>query len=263
METDSWNLPGTVTAGRYVAGMVTEFIVFGIMLLLVFSSIKKYLLKRNITALKVTFVFCGLAVSTFLTGLGKLLVVSGTYDYTVVEYTFFIDAFSIMSMMISNTAFYLFTLDVFYQLETRKNKIAILVYLALEFIILSLGIYLWIAYRGKNPAEFIGLNTFLMVLLFSLSLFTYLLLAAKAFRVSRKATGFDRVSMRMIGWSAVLVIAFFFLFAVDVLNLLGIGNISVPYFLALSTAVIAILITYIGYFRPGWFQKRYSSEIPD
>ncbi|MHA1372471.1 MAG: hypothetical protein ACTSRA_22450 [Promethearchaeota archaeon] len=42
----------------------------------------------------------------------------------------------------------------------------------------------------------------------------------------------DRISMQMIGTSGLLILLFLVFFALDVLNLFGLGNMSVFYFIA-------------------------------
>ncbi|MHA1697710.1 MAG: hypothetical protein ACTSWN_02600 [Promethearchaeota archaeon] len=62
---------------------------------------------------------------------------------------------------------------------------------------------------------------------------TYTLLVIRAFYVAKKAElRLDRISMQMIGTSGLLILLFLVFFALDVLNLFGLGNMSVFYFIA-------------------------------
>ena len=260
MDTSTWLLPVSLTPARYLAGMITEYTVCTIMIFLVLDSIRLYLQKKNGTTIKITFVFCGFFIATMLTATGKMLVISGLLTYPIVEYHYFLDAFAFMSLLISNTAFFLFTLDVFYTLHPSRKRIVVGVYLAFEALVGVIGgIVIGSEYAGVPQAQLLGLNMLLDGMIFGFSVFTYLLLAIRALAVAKRASGADRVFMRMIGLSGVFVIAFILAFVSDVLNLFGLGNISVPYFIAWSFAVAAVFITRIGYFRPPWFIRRFIS----
>ncbi|MHA1368783.1 MAG: hypothetical protein ACTSWN_15755 [Promethearchaeota archaeon] len=225
-------------------------------ILLAFQSIKRYRAKRNATTIKIIVVFAGFMITSYLTAFGKALVISGAYPYDVVEYKFFIDAFAIMTIMIANTAFFSFTLDVFYNFTAIKKKVLIIIYLFIELVVVAFGVFLWVVYDIITEQLYLILNILVMAIVFALSIFTYVLMLIRAIQVAKKSEGFDKISMHLMGLSALLILCFFMCFGADVLNLFGLGNISIIYFLAFGFAFASIIITYLGYFRPRWFQER-------
>ena len=236
--------------------MIIELGVCTFSILLVSNSLKKYMTKHNKITAEIIFIFCGFFVSSFLTGFGKLLIISGVSNYQIIQHVFFIDNFALMSLIIANTAFFLFTLDVFYNIEANKKRDLIIAYISIESVLLVIGIIILLSGITSKLATIGVLGSF-----FVLFIFTYVLLTIKAFNVARKALpGLDKISMQLIILSGFLIIGFFLLFGLDVLNLFGLGNISAFYFMSWSVAAVAMFVTYLGYFRPAWFLKRFKMQ---
>ncbi len=250
MDTSTWGLPTYINAFNYPIAAVMELSICMLSILLVINSFKKFIVKRNRITIEISFVFCGIFLAAFLTGLGKLLVISGIIDYSILVYVLYLDAIALMCVMISSTAFFFFVLDTFYAMTPRNRQITIIIYLIPNMIAVMSGLYALIT---RDPSTL--LKNMLNGIILSLSLFTYLLVTIKASLIARKATGLDKAGIQMIALSGILIIAFFVFFTLDVLNLFGWGNISLFYFIAWPIAAIGILVTYIGYFRPSWFQR--------
>lgn len=241
------NLPEYINAGNYPYAMGIELAVATLAALLVFGAVRKFLQKRNTTTILIALVFGGIFMAAFLTGLGKLLVVSRLLTYEQAVFVFFFDGLALMCIMISGTAFFIFILDVFYGVTGRKKHVALVIYLAIEGIAVVGGIIALLT-RSTEPL----FKNLLNGTVIGLSFFTYILLVYKAFSVASRADDpSDRLGIRLIGVSGLLIVAFFLTFALDVLNLFGWGNISPFYFVAWSIAAGAVLVTYLGYFKPG------------
>jgi hypothetical protein len=246
-----WGLPSYISsAGNYLAGMMLELATCVASLLLVVAAFRKYSEKRNKTTLQIMFVFTGFCLGSLLTGLGKLLVVTGAVTYTFIVFDLYMDGLAIMSLMISNTAFYLFTLNVFYDIKPRGRAASIIIYVGIEILVAILGLFILLA-RVYNTL----VKNLLTGAILAQSIFTYLLLATRAIKIAEKALGLDRIGIQLVSLSGFLIIGFFALFALDVLNLFKMGNMSAFYFVAWAVADAAMVVTYLGYFRPSLLQR--------
>lgn len=240
----SWGLPPYINAGNYPLAMVMELAVATLSVLLVVGAVRRFLLKRNKTTVLIGFVFAGIFLAALMTGLGKALVIGAVLTYQEAVFTFYFDGLALMCVMISNTAFFIFTLDVFYDLPPRRKRASIVAYLVLEAVAVAGGIAA-LATRNVEPL----FKNLLNGVVLGMSFYTYILLVVKAFSVASRVAGREeRQGMRLIGLSGMLIVAFFVTFALDVLNPFGLGNISPFYFVAWSVAGIAVLVTYRGYF---------------
>ncbi|MHA1372472.1 MAG: hypothetical protein ACTSRA_22455 [Promethearchaeota archaeon] len=92
--------------------------------------------------MEINFVFFGFLIGSFLTGLGKFLLVTGMCSYDFVVYSLYLDGFAIMSMMISNTSFLMFILDVFYALNSSVKSLLFAVYIVICLVVGLVGTYL-------------------------------------------------------------------------------------------------------------------------
>jgi hypothetical protein len=230
--------------------MTLELATCAASLMLVVASFKKYSEKRNKTTLQIIFVFTGFCLGSLMTGLGKLLVVTGAVTYTFIVFDLYLDGLAIMSLMISSTAFFLFTLNVFYDLKPRVRAVSLVIYVSIEICVAILGLFILLA-RVYNTLMKNLLTGGILVQ----SIFTYILLAMRAIKIAGKASGLDRTGIRLVCLSGFLIIGFFILFALDVLDLFKMGNMSAFYFVAWAVADAAMVVTYLGYFRPPILQR--------
>jgi len=248
MDPSTWGLPPYISSPQnYVAGMIIELTTSCVSLLLVIGAIRKYMEKRNRVTIQIIFVFCGFFLGSLLTAMGKILIVTGLATYEMVTYEFYLDSFAIMMLMISNTAFFLFTTEVFYNMEPGHRKKSIIIFVSIEIAMVILGLFVLLLKIRSSVVKNILTGEILVQ-----SMFTYVLLSLKASKIARKAEGLDRIGIQLVGVAGVLVIAFFLFFALDVLNLFGWGNMSAFYFISWAIAMAGIIVTYMGYFRPAW-----------
>nr|MDO8111425.1 hypothetical protein [Candidatus Sigynarchaeota archaeon] len=256
MDPSTWGLPPYISSPQnYVAGMIIELSTCFVSISLVLRAIAKYKEKKNRITVQIIFVFCGFFLGSLLTALGKVLVVSGLAVYDTVVYELFLDSLAIMALMISNTAFFLFTIEVFYNMEPGRRKKSIMIFVSIEIAIAIVGLFVLLLKIRSTV-----LKNVLSGGILAQSVFTYILLSIKAFKISRKATGLDKIGIQLVGLAGVLVITFFVFFALDVLNLFGWGNMSLFYFISWAIASAGIIVTYMGYFRPTWLLRRVPAQ---
>jgi hypothetical protein len=254
-----WQLLPTIQPGNYILGMIVEFVASFLSLLLVIGAVRRYRLKKNPTTLKILFLFYGFSASAFFTALGKLLVVTEVLPYPVMEYELFIDGFALMIMVgVATTASFMFTIDVFFDLQPVKKKAVKVLFSCLVGLVLSLLVALKLAYFIAGPPLY-DIGDFKLVAypsIFGLYLFTSLLLASRAFKVAKGASGIDAITMKMLGMSGLFTTIYYILHAMDVLNAFGLDNLSPLYFIGWGLVIASIFVAYIGYFRPAWFVSR-------
>jgi hypothetical protein len=238
------DLPEGVSKGLYFFGILFEFVIFTFVLLIVILSIRK-LRERGTRPNKYMVLICiGMDCALFSTAFGKLGVLFFEWSFEVG--TVF-DNIALLCIFFVNCVFLLFTLEIFTQMSSKKQKMIFIIYVVCynpAFIITLLNIFA------------VGIVENLVHLALSLTLYIFMIIQVRK-NLQDIAQKIHKIGLIFILLTAIFMLSFFLLTGTSILLItLGILNpFNFLYFLSWVCMVLALFLFYTGFFLPAWVKN--------
>lgn len=239
------DLPQGVSADLYFTAIVIELIFFGFLLLIVLLSIKKSIERRTGLNILMVSILIGFSAGLFFTAFGKISVLFLRLKY---EEGVLFDIIGLIIIAFVHCLFMSFALQVFTDMPSKKKTILSLIYFIL-YIPIIVGFFLF----------FFGLGSYIY-LIFHLVL--SFLLCGVIIINARKSAKSAEIKLHKIGMWLIfltgLCLALYYTLTMISMFLIEIKILkpfNLLYFISWIFMILAIFLTYTGFFQPNWLKK--------
>ncbi|TXT63765.1 MAG: membrane protein of unknown function [Promethearchaeota archaeon] len=241
----SVDLPEGVSSQLYLSGIIFEFLMFFVVVLIMILSIKKYLERRTRLNVYIVSICMGFVIALFSTAFGKFGVMFFGWAFVVGSG---FDKIALLTLVAVNCLFMIFTLDTFTKMKQKRKSLIILLYI-LCYVPAVVDIIINFFAIANILASLIHV---ILSLVFSITLMRFVLQTIQD--IDQKV---HKIGMWLVFFTSLFILSFYLLTNTSIL-LIALGVLkpfNIFYFISWICMVLALFLFYTGFFQPKWFKN--------